>query len=187
MNTRIACLLLVMAAFLGGAFISVLDPLRVNWAWLGPVLVAGALGLWGYRRALHSEARAGELVAGNMKTLETSLASICDKLDGLHARRSELPVYEARFEIDRLFRADLQCFVEARETMIHVLGMKQYADVMSAFAAGERYLNRVWSASTDGYQDEVLGYIDKARTQFTEARVLFAQLQGAAAMRGQPA
>ena len=39
--------------------------------------------------------------------------------------------------------------------MIHVFGMQNYADVMSNFAAGERYINRVWSASTDGYVDEV--------------------------------
>ena len=37
---------------------------------------------------------------------------------------------------------------------------------MNPFAAGERYLNRVWSASTDGYIDEAHTYVDKAREQF---------------------
>ena len=40
---------------------------------------------------------------------------------------------------------------------------------MSEFAAGERYLNRVWSASTDGYIDEAHTYLDKARDQFAHA------------------
>ncbi len=48
---------------------------------------------------------------------------------------------------------------------------------MGAFAAGERYINRVWSASTDGYVDEVRNYLDRATQQFREARALFAELQ----------
>jgi hypothetical protein len=61
--------------------------------------------------------------------------------------------------------------------MIHVFGMQNYADVMSAFAAGERYINRVWSASTDGYLEEVRLYLEKARNQFVEANGLFRRLQ----------
>jgi hypothetical protein len=37
---------------------------------------------------------------------------------------------------------------------------------MNHFAAGERYLNRVWSASVDGYVDECRAYIGHAREQF---------------------
>jgi len=61
--------------------------------------------------------------------------------------------------------------------MKHVFGLQSYADVMGAFAAGERYINRVWSASTDGYVDEVYNYLDRATRQFREARALFAELQ----------
>jgi hypothetical protein len=63
--------------------------------------------------------------------------------------------------------------------MIHVFGMQNYADVMSNFAAGERYINRVWSASTDGYVDEVNMYIDRALEQFREAHVHFHELRDA--------
>jgi hypothetical protein len=61
--------------------------------------------------------------------------------------------------------------------MKHIFGLQGYADVMSAFAAGERYINRVWSASTDGYVDEVHSYLERATQQIREARVLFAKLQ----------
>ena len=61
--------------------------------------------------------------------------------------------------------------------MKHIFGLQSYADVMSAFAAGERYINKVWSASTDGYVDEVHNYLDRATQQFREARVLFVELQ----------
>jgi hypothetical protein len=48
---------------------------------------------------------------------------------------------------------------------------------MSNFAAGERYINRVWSASTDGYVDEVILYLGRAREQFREALVHFREIQ----------
>jgi hypothetical protein len=41
---------------------------------------------------------------------------------------------------------------------------------MSAFLAGEHYLNRVWSASADGYVDQVNEYIGRALEMSGEAR-----------------
>jgi hypothetical protein len=176
MNIKTISLLMIMLAFLAGAFVAVLDPVLVNWYWMGLILAFGSIGLWFFRSANHKEASAGHRLSGNMKILGGSLESIKTNLEEICNRKADIPVYEARFEIDRLFREDLNNFANARETMIHVFGMQPYADVMSAFAAGERYINRVWSASTDGYVDEVHQYMDKARIQFTEASGLFNQL-----------
>jgi hypothetical protein len=172
-------LLLVFSAFLVGSFLSVLDPQAVNWQLLGPVLAAGAVGLWLHRRAAHGESRSDHKLSGNIDTLARSLDNILANLQALDAREEELPTYEARFEIDRLFRDDLSNFAEARESMIHVFGTQNYADVMSNFAAGERYINRVWSASTDGYVDEVNMYLDRALEQFREAHAHFHELKEA--------
>jgi hypothetical protein len=173
---KIFALILVIASFLAGAFLSVLDPREVDWAYMVPVLIAGVTGLWLYRKAQHGEKRAGERLAGNMDILGRSLANILGNLEEICRRGEALPVYEARFEIDRLFREDLNNFAEARESMIHVFGIQDYADVMSNFAAGERYINRVWSASTDGYVDEVREYIERARIQFIEGNRHFQEL-----------
>lgn len=174
---KILALILIIASFLAGAFLSVLDPRVVDWMKMIPVLLVGVAGLVVYRRAHHAEARAGDRLAGNIETLESSLAGILANLEVLCGRGEDLPVYEARFEIDRLFREDLNNFAEARESMIHVFGIQNYADVMSNFAAGERYINRVWSASTDGYVDEVREYLERARKQFTEGHRHFRELQ----------
>lgn len=177
MNTKTFSLLLIMASFLAGAFVCVLDPTQVNWTFFVPVLAVGVVGLWTYKKAHHGEARASHRLSGNIQILETSLENVLGNLETLNADSSDLPVYEARFEIDRLLREDLNNFANARESMQHVFGLQGYADVMSAFAAGERYINRVWSASTDGYVDEVRNYLDRATRQFREARALFAELQ----------
>jgi len=174
---KTAGLIMVMLAFLGGAFIASLDPAAVNWNWMVPVLVGGAVGLWLHRKARHAESRADHKLASNMDTLQRCLDRILQNLEELDEKKVELPVYEARYAIDRRFREDLNDFADARESMIHVFGIQNFANVMSAFAAGERYLNRVWSASTDGYEDEVRTYINRARLQFSEAGEIFHRLR----------
>jgi hypothetical protein len=170
-------ILLVMASFLCGSFLAVLDPTTLNWTLMVPVLAVGVLGLFLYRKVVHSESRSGDLLTGNIENLGKNLDNILANLEDIQARGEEIPTYEARFEIDRLFREDLDSFAEARESMMHVFGMQNYADVMSNFAAGERYINRVWSASTDGYVDEVRLYLKKARDQFREAHEHFHELK----------
>ena len=177
MNIKVPAMIIIMASFLAGAFISVLDPTRIDWSWFVPVLILGVLALYIYRKAHHGEAKASHRLSGNLQILDTSLANILGNLENLNADSANLPVYEARFEIDRLLRTDLNNFANARESMKHIFGLQNYADVMSAFAAGERYINRVWSASTDGYEDEVRSYLDRATQQFREAQGLFADLQ----------
>ena len=102
-----------------------------------------------------------------------SLDNLVKNLESLNGRKDKIPTYDMRFEIDKLFRTDLMNFAEARDSMKHLFGIQDFADIMSSFAAGERYINRVWSASTDGYVDEVLMYVEKALLQFQHAKAEF--------------
>jgi hypothetical protein len=174
---KIIALMLVMLSFLAGSFLSVLDPQFINWALMIPLLMVGTVGLVLHRRMQKSDATAGDKLSGNIESLGKSLDRIVANLEDVYQRGDDLPTYEARFEIDRLFREDLDDFAEARESMKHVFGLQNYADVMSNFAAGERYINRVWSASTDGYIDEVKLYLKRARDQFIEAHQHFHELK----------
>jgi hypothetical protein len=54
--------------------------------------------------------------------------------------------------------------------MVHLFGLQTYADIMSNFATGERYINRVWSASADGYKSEADSYLSRAAEQFRNAQ-----------------
>lgn len=177
MNIKTITLLIIMGAFLAGAFVCVLDPIQVNWSWFIPILAIGCVALFIFKKAHHGEAKDSERLSGNLQVLDSSLSNILANLEIINADSATLPVYEARFEIDKLLRSDLNHFANARESMKHLFGIQAYANVMSAFAAGERYINRVWSASTDGYVDEVQTYLERATEQFREARVLFTELQ----------
>ncbi len=102
--------------------------------------------------------------------------------NGAKAERKEekhsINTYDVRHRIDELFVEDLNTFVQTRQSIAHTYGLAAYADVMSCFAAGERYLNRVWSASADGYIDEVNAYLDKAQVQFAESLERIRHLKG---------
>lgn len=163
----------VVLAFLGGAFLTSLDEDTVNWIYFIPVMVLGFLGAFVYKIEANKAATHGDVLKNNMAILDRSLHNIAQNLVELDGNKDAIPTYEMRFEIDRLFREDLMNFADARESIKHLYGVQAYADVMSSFAAGERYINRIWSASTDGYVDEVLLYVSKANAQFEHAREVF--------------
>ena len=162
--------LLIAAGFLSGAYVTALDETHVDWAWFAPALAVGALGVWLLRRARHLESRSDEMLAANRSSIDESLGRIIERLADLEAGKEAIPPWELRFEIDSRFRHDLTTFADARESLGHIYGLQAYADIMSAFAAGERYLNRVWSASADGYAEEARTYVTKALAQFNDAR-----------------
>jgi hypothetical protein len=163
--------LFLTIGFLAGALVSVLDETTVGWNYfIGSVIltVAGvAMIRIGHKKEHHAE---GKLVS-NMEAINDSLGRIVENIAKIDAEKETMSPYDVRDRIDELVADNLITFVDARESISAVHGLQAYADVMSYFAAGERYLNRVWSASADGYIDEVAMYLGKSREQFADALV----------------
>ncbi|MDN6179706.1 MAG: hypothetical protein L0I84_01670 [Halomonas subglaciescola] len=176
-----AAFMFVVLAFLGGAYLTSLDEIHVDWRLFTPVMVLGFIGAFVYLREANRAAIHSDTLKNNQQILAASLHNIVTQLDALEGRKERIPTYDMRFEIDRLFREDLRQFAEARNSMKHLYGLQHFADIMSSFAAGERYINRIWSASTDGYVDEVLLYVAKANAQFKHAQAAFDAAQPKAA------
>jgi hypothetical protein len=164
---------MICVGFLLGSYFTVVQAEGVP---VASYLVALALGVAGVvivRRAIYAESRSEGVIATHLGTIATSLESVVDKVQALEREMEAIDVYDLRHRIDGEFPDDLDAFVQARESMAHRFGLQAYADVMNPFSAGERCLNRVWSASTDGYIDEAHTYIGKARVQFEEALEVF--------------
>ena len=168
---------LVAAGFLGGAFATSLDVQNVNWLLFAGTAGAALLGLVIHKRQLSAMARSEAVLEGNRVELRDSIANVVSDLDDIVG--GELTQGAVlRDRIDLKLRDDLRRFAEARESMVHLFGLQTYADIMSNFAAGERYINRVWSASADGYDDEANTYLEKAAQQFQEAKQQLQQAAG---------
>ena len=160
---------MIVAGFLAASLASVVNEDAVRWDFFGVGLFVGVGGIALVRIGRRQEATAGGRLASNMQAIETSLGRIVENMAKLNEQKRSINTYDVRHRIDETFADDLATFVEARHSIGHIHGLNAYADVMSCFAAGERYLNRVWSASADGYIDEVNAYLDKAHEQFTES------------------
>ena len=168
--------ILLVLGFLFGAFATALDVENVNWTLFAVAAVGGVLGLTLIKRAAAAHATSDEVLELNRGELRESIDNIGRDLLEIKNDAS-LKGASLREAIDLRLRTDLRRFADARESMVHLFGLQTYADIMSSFAAGERYINRVWSASADGYEGEAATYLEKAAAQFAEART---QLQEAA-------
>jgi hypothetical protein len=161
--------LLITGSFLVGSYFSVVDAEQIVWTWVGPALVVGLAGVGLIQLARRGDESSHEAVQAGLQQIEESLARIVENSAQLDRSKEEIDPYEVRHRIDELFMEDLDIFVQSRERIGHRYGLQAYANVMSHFATGERYLNRAWSASTDGYIDEVHAYLARASEQFSEA------------------
>ncbi|MFQ5627598.1 MAG: hypothetical protein ACE5I1_02465 [bacterium] len=160
---------LITLGFLAGALVSVLEATTVQWGYFLAAVVWGAIGIALIHMTDKRQNQAEGKLASNIQTLEDSLKRVVDNMNQLNTEKASLNVYDVHHRIDELLPEDLTIFADARESIAHAHSLQVYADVMSHFAAGERYLNRSWSASTDGYVDEVHAYLEKSQEQFREA------------------
>jgi hypothetical protein len=149
----------------------------IKWLWYIPALAVGVAGVVVIRTAEAKQSKTEHHVAANIETVEGSLERIAANLNELDRDKHSIDTYDMRHKIDELFMDDLEKFVDARQSIVHRYGLAAYGEVMSSFAAGERYLNRVWSASADGYIDEVNEYLEKARDQFAESVQIIRRFQ----------
>lgn len=158
---------LVTAGFLAGAYFLTGAGGRVLGGGFWVSFFVSAAGVVVLRTVTRRRRGAVEKVTAEVATASQSLARLAGGVAALNDRRDEIDVYDLSGEIDERFTEDLERFVESRESIAVAFGLPVYANVMSHFAAGERYLNRVWSCSVDGYIDEAHAYIERAAAQFS--------------------
>ena len=173
--------LLLIAGFLGGAYVTALDIEEVDWLMFGIAAVAAIAGVILAKRADKAAATSGEVLENNRNELNESLDNVVRDLKDRMTASPDAGGTELRDWIDDKLRPDLRRFVEARESMVHLYGMQTYADIMSEFAAGERYINRVWSTTADGYDEEAWVYLERAAEQFEDAQKQLAAVGASAA------
>lgn len=170
----------IVVSFLGGCLAAIVDPEAVAWGPFALLLALGVAGVASLRLADRAVESNAEVLDGKMRDLRESIALIVDEAKALveaHATsepppEGQLSTYDLPERIDARFPEPVGRFVDAREAIARAHGTQAYADIMGEFAAGERYLNRVWSASAEGYVDEASAYLKRACTQFERTKTL---------------
>jgi hypothetical protein len=161
--------LLLCVGFVMAAYATALDVENVGWPLFAVAALAAVAGVVIIKRHARSIAQSEAVLENNRAELRESIDNVVKDLREIVAGGT-LRGAALRDRIDEKLRPDLTRFAEARESMVHLFGLQTYADIMSHFAAGERYVNRVWSSSADGYDMEAARYLGKAEEQFADAQ-----------------
>jgi hypothetical protein len=161
--------LLLCAGFIVAAYATALDVDNVGWPLFAAATLAAIAGVFLIKRHARSIAQSADVLETNRAELRESIDNVVRDLREI-VSAGGLRGAALRDRIDAKLRPDLTRFVDARESMVHLFGLQTYADIMSHFAAGERYINRVWSSSADGYDEEATRYLGRAVEQFEDAQ-----------------
>jgi hypothetical protein len=160
---------LLCAGFIIAAYATALDVEIVSWPLFGAAAIAAVVGVVVIKRHARSISQSEEVLENNRAELRESIDNVVRDLREIVSSGS-LRGAALRDRIDETLRPDLVRFADARESMVHLFGLQTYADIMTHFAAGERYVNRVWSSSADGYDVEAARYLGRAEEQFADAQ-----------------
>ena len=161
--------LLLSVGFIVAAYATALDVENVSWPLFATAALASLAGVFLIKRHARSLAQSHDVLESNRAELRESIDNVVSDLREIE-KSGSLRGAALRDRIDTRLRPDLIRFADARESMVHLFGLQAYADIMSHFAAGERYINRVWSSSADGYDAEAARYLGKAEEQFADAQ-----------------
>lgn len=165
---------LLVVGFVAGAMASVVHVDRIEVLGLALAWGTGAAGVALMRYAKRREATAPERLQANYATLKRHMNQILERASTLRATPDT--VYEIPRRLEQELAEPIAGFLEARQALMAMWGVQAYADIMSHFSAGERYLNRVWSAASDGYIDECRTYLERAAKEFKVAEQHFQRL-----------
>lgn len=180
---RILGHLFLWIGFLCGALVTVLrteveDDIwaTIPWVWYSVSIVVGVLGVVILRGTAKSAESHSHKLEANLSILGDSLTHLVKEVGALRSEQEKLSPEKIRDRIDETCAARFSEFADARSALIHEYGLQAYADIMTQFASAERFVNRSWSAATDGYVDEVSKCLKRAETHLLAAAEQFKKL-----------
>jgi hypothetical protein len=178
--------LLLWIGFLSGAFLTVRNLevkehkwRTIHWPLYGIALGVGVAGVTLLRHARSRDAAQSDKVEANVRILEVSLHQLLERLELLRNQADSFDVFEVHSWIDAQLMPAVGDFVQSREALIHTYGLPAYAEMMTDFSIGERSVHRAWSASADGYVDEVWLCLDRAAEKWRSVSAQLARQRAA--------
>ncbi len=126
----------------------------INWAWY---LISAAICLAGVcflRMGKRAAVGKDDKVEANLKQIKLHLINAVNNTESLDQQMKEFKPRQILNFIEESLLEDLDGFAEGRDSITNEYGLEVFASVMTQFAAGERAINRAWSASADGYVEE---------------------------------
>lgn len=142
----------------------------IPWVWYGISAGVCLLGVVLIRLAKSGAASNDEEKnLADLGSIKQNLSNLISNGTRLQSQIGKLAPSKITQFIDDDLAVDFRDFAEGRECMVANFGLNTYADVMTNFAAGERAMNRAWSAAADGYVDEATTCVERSIMLLQEA------------------
>lgn len=177
-------LILLWSGFLVAAFFAVQNlenesqPWRsVDWLKYGGAMAVGIIGVVILRLVAAWDRQDVHRTEAEYSTLDRSIKSLVAEVKTLQSQQDKLSPAQIVTFIDEKCVESFADFADARSAISKRFGLSTYAEIMTEFAAGERYVNRSWSAAADGYVDEVRSCVDRALGHLEAAKSLMTQAE----------
>ena len=161
--------LLLWSGFLCGALVAVRSTEKpdspwstISWPAYCVALGVAVIGVVLLRSAKRTARLGSEKHAGDVEQMDAALRRLSQQLRTWQTDEGKPPVHDVYRQIDERLSDDLTLFANLRESLIDAFGLQNYAAIMTEFALAERTINRMWSASVDGYVDKVDSCLKRA-------------------------
>jgi len=158
-----------------------LDWLRAGGPWWGGGVLLVAIGAFLARRA-QRQASTDPARGGGGADFAGTVRQVLDVIQELQDQIADLPMdapsVQVREELDRVQDELLTPLVDARAQLIARHGTQHFAVYFGAFSAGERNLNRTWSALTDGHSVVARESLERARVELEQALRAWDEVEG---------
>ncbi len=124
------------------------------------LLAGGLLALLAVRKTRQARRSAG---AEERQRVAQALESIRESIRAIESAAERMESADIHRRVDELIGGAFFELTSRHEELIQLLGFKTYARVWDGVAVAERLLNRCWSMLTDGWTDEALQELPRAR------------------------
>ncbi len=141
----------------------------VNWLWYGLSMILGIGGVVLLRKTSKSKETESSRVAEEFSIVTRSLTDLQLRIGELAANLEKLAPQDVVEFIDETCVDPFTDFADARNALIQRYGLRAFAEIMTQFASGERFLNRTWSAAADGYMNEAMDSVTRSNAHIIRA------------------
>ena len=146
----------------------------IPWVWYlisAASCIAGIVVLF---KAKSTEGQKSDQSESSLAEIGTSFDRLIGNIQSLGKDVQSIPPSQITKRIDDQLADDFRIIADGRDSITKEYGLDVFADVMTQFAAGERALNRAWSAAADGYVDEADTCIHRGLGMLQQAQSLLA-------------
>ena len=147
----------------------------IPWVWYlisAATCIAGIVVLF---KAKSTEGQKSETSESSLAEINTSFDRLIGNIQSLANDVQAIPPSQITNRIDDQLADDFRIIAEGRESITKEFGLDIFADVMTQFAAGERAINRAWSAAADGYVDEADACINRGLGMLRQAQQILSE------------